>query len=79
MRKYWIILFALILISELAMYATFFFAWLGATPLSPGQYERARYDCHCWSAIFLISALLTVSVIARMIWLRRKSRDKISV
>jgi membrane protein implicated in regulation of membrane protease activity len=72
MRKYWIILIALILVSGLAMYETLFFAWLGATPLSVGQYERARYDCHCWSAIFVVSALLTVSVIARMIWLRRK-------
>jgi hypothetical protein len=75
MKKYWISLFVLILISGYAIYATLFFAWLTATPLSSKQLSRAQYDCYFWAVIFVISVLSDIWI-ARMIWLHCKLRDK---
>ncbi len=79
MKKYKIILVVLILVSLFALYSAVFFGWLTATPLSPVQLKRAEYDYYCWFSLFVISFLSGIAVTARMIWLRRKLRDKISV
>jgi len=79
MKKYKIILAGLILISLFALYSASYFGWLTATPLSPSELRRVHYDYNCWFSVFVISVLSIIAVIARMIWLRRKLRDKISV
>jgi hypothetical protein len=79
MAKYKLILFALILVSGFTLYSSLYFAWLTATPLSAGQLARAQYDCYSWFAYFVISILLSIWIVVRMVRLRRKLRDKISV
>jgi hypothetical protein len=34
-----------------SLYAAAFFAWLTATPLTPAQLVRARYDYYVWLAV----------------------------
>ena len=78
MKKYKVILAALILVSLFALYSAAYFGWLTATPLSPSQLKRCQYDYYCWFSIFIISFLSGISVIARMVWLRRNFRAKMS-
>jgi hypothetical protein len=79
MTKYKLSLFVLILASGFELYASLYFAWLTAAPLSPGQLARAQYDCYCWFAFFVVSILLSIWIAVNMVRLRRKLRDKISV
>ena len=79
MTKYKLSLLALILVSAFALYSSLYFAWLTATPLSTGQLARAQYDCYFWFALFVLALLLSIFVIVRMVRLRRKVRDKVSV
>ncbi len=75
-RKYWISLFTSILSSALALYATLFFAWRTATPLSSAQLARAKYDCYSWFGIFAVSVSLAIVILTRIIWLHRRLRHK---
>jgi len=79
MTKYKLSLFALILVSGFALYSSLYFAWLTATPISAGQLARAQYDCYSWFAFFVVSILSSIWIAVRMVRLRRKLRDKISV
>jgi len=79
MTKYKLSLFALILVSGFTLYSSLYFAWLMATPLSASQLARAQYDCYSWFAFFVVSILLSIWIAVRMVRLRRKLRDKISV
>jgi hypothetical protein len=79
MTKYKLSLLALILASGFALYSFLYFAWLTATPLSAGQLARAQYDCYCWFAFFVVGVLLSIFLVLRMIRLRRKMRNKVSV
>jgi hypothetical protein len=72
MRKYKLILLALVLASGFALYASLYFAWLTATPLSAAQLARAQHDCYFWFVLFVISFLLNIFVVGKMVRLRRK-------
>ena len=79
MTKYKLSLLALIPASGFALYSWLYFGWLTATPLSAGQLARAQYDCYFWFALFVVAVLLGIFVVVKMIRLRRKMRDKISM
>ena len=56
------------------LYATLYFAWLTATPLTGAQLHRAQYDCYIWFAALVAFLLLAALAGARLFWLRRRTR-----
>jgi hypothetical protein len=62
---------ASLLLALYAAYATAYFAWLTATPLSAARLKRVQYDAYVWFAI-LCFALIAIAVLAFRTWSRRK-------
>lgn len=71
MRKYWITTILLTLIILYCGYATAFFAWVTATPVSPENLRRAQMLSLIWFAGLMAGTLLLIAVVFRMVHLHR--------
>ncbi len=59
--KYIIGITASVLVMLYSAYATLYFGWVTATPLSPAQLKRAQFDCGAWltmTVICFVTALI---------------------
>ncbi len=71
MTKSWLALALALLAALFCLYATLYFAWLSATPLTEAQLHRVQYDCYVWFWVFVAAALLVIGLAARLVWLYR--------
>jgi hypothetical protein len=56
------------LFSAFSCYATLFWGWVTATPLTDSQRERAQYNAYAWFAIFV--ACWVIVFVLLVCWFR---------
>ena len=59
----------------IALYATVYFGWLTATPLSGPELNRAQYDCYAWFIIFVASSVGSVALVVFRMRYRERRED----
>jgi TRAP-type C4-dicarboxylate transport system permease small subunit len=73
MKKYGITLILLLLVDAYCLYATAFFAWVTATPVSQEKFKRSQVLAQNWGIAFLLIALVIIIVIIRIIQVHRRA------
>lgn len=65
---------AAVFVSLYSAYATAFFAWLTATPLSPAQLKRSQFDTYAWFCVLCISVITVIALTLKLWCLGKKDR-----
>ena len=58
------------LASLFSCYSVMFWGWVAATPLTPEQLDRVRYNHNFWLAIGVASAVVVVAAVLALVWRR---------
>jgi hypothetical protein len=66
MLKYWLILVVFVVVAIYCLYATVFFAWLTATPVTPERLRHAQIAYQVWFGGFVTSSLFLCAVVLLM-------------
>jgi hypothetical protein len=73
-RRTRIIIVAVAVLATLASlfscYSVMFWGWVAATPLTPQQLDRVRYNHDAWLAIGVVSAVVVIAAVLALVWHR---------
>jgi hypothetical protein len=62
-----------VLFTLFAAYFWMYWSWVAATPLSPAQLARVKYNHHAWLTLTIVGAVFTVSM---LLWLKRAGQGR---